>query len=151
MQSCFFIGHRNAGEQLLPQIAAAVERLIVESQVTQFYVGGYGRFDSMAGKAVIQMKERYDGIMLYRLLAYHPAERPVKTPKGYDGTFYPPDMERVPRRFAIVQANRYMVKTCDYLIAYAWHPASGALDLLEYARRREQKGLIHVENLAENI
>src|SRR5699024_5913754 len=54
---------------------------------------------------------------------------------------YPPGMESVPRKVAIVRANRYMVDHTDFLIAYAWHPASNAKNLLEYARKREGKGL----------
>ena len=30
-------------------------------------------------------------------------------PEGFDGSFYPEGMEKVPRRVAIVRANRYMV------------------------------------------
>ena len=30
-----------------------------------------------------------------------------------------------------------MVKTCDLLIAYAWHPASSARNLVEYAEALE--------------
>lgn len=51
-------------------------------------------------------------------------------------------MENVPRKVAIVRANRYMVDHTDFLIAYAWHPASNARDLLEYAGKREGKGLM---------
>ena len=58
-------------------------------------------------------------------------------PKGFDGTYYPPDMERVPRRVALVRANRYMVDHVDYLIAYAWHPASNAQELVEYAKLKK--------------
>ena len=56
--------------------------------------------------------------------------------EGFDGTFYPPGMESVPRKVAIVRANRYVVDHVDYLIAYAWHPASNARELVEYAKRR---------------
>jgi hypothetical protein len=68
----------------------------------------------------------------------------MKLPAGFDGSFYPPGMETVPKRAAIVRANRYMVDHSDFLIAYAWHPASNARDLVEYAQRREQRGLIRV-------
>ena len=44
-------------------------------------------------------------------------------------------MERAPRKLSIVRANRYMVDHADYLIAYAWHPASNARELVAYARR----------------
>ena len=53
MKSCFFIGHREADERLLPILTAAIERLITEEQVLFFYVGGYGGFDSIAATAVI--------------------------------------------------------------------------------------------------
>ncbi len=63
----------------------------------------------------------------------------ILTPPGFDGTFYPPGMETVPKRAAIVRANRYMVDHSDYLIAYAWHPASNARELVEYAQRRKKQ------------
>lgn len=85
------------------------------------------------------------------LLPYHPFDRPTPTPKGFDGTFYPPGMETVPKRLAIVRANRYMTEHSSHLIAYAWHPASNARELVEYARSRERKGMIHIENLAEKV
>ena len=122
----------------------AIEQHIVEYGVTEFIVGNYGGFDHMAAKAVIAAKERHRGITLSMLIPYHPAERPIKLPSGFDNTFYPPGMEKVPRRLAIVRANRFMVDHVDYLIAYAWHPASNARDLVEYARNREQRNLISV-------
>ena len=144
MVSCFFIGHREASSEVLPALTEAIEQHIVEYGVTEFIVGNYGGFDHMAAKAVIAAKERHPGITLSMLIPYHPAERPIELPQGFDNTFYPPDMERVPRRLAIVRANRYMVDHVDYLIAYAWHPASNARNLVEYAKRREQQNLISV-------
>lgn len=144
MKSCFFIGHRETSSEILPALVEAVEKHIMEYGVTEFVVGNYGGFDRMAAKAVIAAKERHRGITLSMLIPYHPAERPIKLPSGFDNTFYPPGMEKVPRRLAIVRANRFMVDHVDYLIAYAWHPASNARDLVEYARNREQRNLISV-------
>lgn len=143
MKSCFFIGHREASEEIFSALTEAVEHHIVHCGVTEFIVGNYGGFDRMAARAVISAKALYPGITLLLLLSYHPAERPIETPPGFDGTFYPPGMESVPRRYAIARANRYMIDHVDYLIAYAWHPASNARDLAEYAQR---KG-IHTSNL----
>ena len=136
MKSCFFIGHREASSEVLPALAEAVEMHITENGVTEFIVGNYGGFDHMAAKAVIAAKERHPEITLSLLIPYHPAERPIEPPQGFDNTFYPPGMEKIPRRLAIVRANRYMVDHVDYLIAYAWHPASNARDLVKYAERR---------------
>ena len=144
MKSCFFIGHREASTELLPTLLEAVEQHIVEYGVTEFIVGNYGGFDHMAAKAVIATKKQHPGIALSMLIPYHPAERSLEPPQGFDNTFYPPGMEKVPRRLAIVRANRYMVDHVDYLIAYAWHPASNARDLVEYAKKREQRNLISV-------
>lgn len=147
-KTCFFIGHRDAPESLLPLLTAEVERHITEYGAGDFVVGGYGNFDSMAARAVIAAKKRHPEITLYRLLPYHPAERPVPDLPGFDGAFYPEGMERVPKRAAIVRANRYMVDHSAHLIAWAWRPASGARDLMEYALRREKRGLIRVAELS---
>ena len=40
-----------------------------------------------------------------------------------------------------------MIDHVGYLIAYAWHPASNARNLMEYALKREKKGLTHVTRI----
>ncbi len=49
----------------------------------------------------------------------------------------------VPKRAAIIRANRYMVEHSDYLIAYAWH-LGNAQDLVEYAMRRKLQSRIKI-------
>ena len=56
MGICFFIGHREAGDELLPALTAAVERHITEYSVTSFMVGRYGNFDKLAARVVIDEK-----------------------------------------------------------------------------------------------
>ena len=149
MKSCFFIGHREADERLLPCLTEAIRRLFIEEDVSYFYVGGYGGFDRIAGMAVKEVKKQYPGITLHLVLPYHPAERSIEAPPGYDGTYYPEGLEGVPRQYAIVRANKILVDTSDWLIAYVRHGASNSRKILEYANRREKKGQIRVENLAE--
>ena len=144
MKSCFFIGHREASSELLPILRRIIEKHISEYGVTEFIVGGYGNFDRLAAKAVISLKQQYPQITLSLLITYHPAERPVETPYGFNNTYYPPGMEKVPRKLAIIRANKYMVEHVDYLIAYAWHPASNARNLVEYAHNQECKGQINI-------
>ena len=52
-KTCFFIGHRDAPEEVLPQLEAAVETHVAAYGVTDFVVGGYGRFDALAARAVL--------------------------------------------------------------------------------------------------
>lgn len=147
-KSCFFIGHRDASGEIYPALYAVVEQHILEYGVTEFIVGHYGGFDRLAASAVKEAKRFYPEVRLILLLPYHPAEQPIPTPDGFDGTFYPPGMESVPRKIAIVRANRYVVDHVDYLISYAWHPASNARELVEYAQKRQQKSGIQITLLA---
>lgn len=122
-------------------LAEAVERHIIEFGVTEFVVGQYGIFDRMAARVVRKAKQRHPEVSLVLLLPYY---RPEKINGEWDGMFYPPGMEKVPKRLAIVRANRYMLDYCDYLIAYAKYPGNSR-DVMEYAKKRGT----HIENLAE--
>lgn len=148
-KSCYFIGHREADEYLLPALIEIIQQLISKEDVRYFYVGGYGGFDRIAGLAVKEVKKRNADITLHFVLPYHPAERAVEAPDGFDGTYYPEGLENVPKRYAIVRANKILVDTSDWLVAYVRHGASNSRKLLEYAQRREKKGLIKIQNLAE--
>ena len=147
-KSCFFIGHRDANAEIYPSLLAEVERHVTEYGVTDFFVGHYGNFDHMAAQAVKEVKKRRPEVRLMLVLPYHPSIRPIETPKGFDGTYYPWEDERIPKRLAIIKTNQRMVDTCDYLIAYAWHFLGGSGQIVEYARKREAKGLLQVTNLA---
>ena len=146
-KSCFFIGHRDANDEIYPSLLAEVERHATEYGVRDFFVGHYGSFDRMAAQSVKEVKKRHPEVRLMLVLPYHPAIRPIETPKGFDGTYYPWEDERIPKRLAIIRTNQRM-DTCDYLIAYARHFLGGSGQIVEYARKCEAKGLIHVTNLA---
>ena len=149
-KSCFFIGHREADERLLPRLELTIERLIAEENVRYFYVGGYGGFDRITAAATKRAKQKYPDITLMLVLPYHPAERAVPAPDGFDGTYHPEGLENTPRRYAIVRTNQIMVNTCDWLVCYVRHGASNSRNLLEYAQRREAKGLMQIVNMGES-
>lgn len=147
MSTCFFIGHRNAPDELRPRLAEAVERHITRCGVTEFIVGHYGRFDEMAASAVRAAKQQHPEISLVLLLPYYPYSNDTG---GFDATFYPPGMERIPKPFAIVRANEYMIRTADYLICYDKGLAGNTRSLTALARRRAAGGGLHIENLADS-
>ena len=146
-KSCFLVGHSDAPESIFHALYAAVEEHIVRYGVAEFIVGHYGSFDKMAARAIKEAKRSHPEVRLFLLLPYHPAERPIQPSDGFDGTFYPPGMEDVPRRYAIVRANRYVVEHVDYIITYACHPASNTQKLIEYANRRKGCRLLSICNL----
>lgn len=149
-KSCFFIGHRESDERVLPKLESVIDRLIQEENVRYFYVGGYGGFDRIAASAVKRAKQTYPDISLMLVLPYHPAERPIETPDGFDGTYHPEGLKKTPKRFAIVRTNRIVVNACDWLVCHVRHGASNSRNLLEYAQCRARKGLINVMNIYES-
>ena len=52
-KSCFFIGHRETPDTVLPLLQETVNKHIECYDVTEFVVGHYGNFDYLAAKAVI--------------------------------------------------------------------------------------------------
>ena len=140
---CFFIGHRDAPERVFAYIVEECGRLIEECGVDEFLVGGYGRFDSMAARAVERLRREHGQIKLTRLLAYYEPRYDAANYEMYDGTLYPDGLETTPKRAAIIRANRYAVDMSQYVIAYVWHDGNSR-DMLEYAQKKRV-----VENIAE--
>ena len=141
-KTCFFIGNRRVPSDIREQLTETVEKHIIEFGVTMFIVGHYGGFDSLAIGVLKDVKKQYPYIKLY-LLAPYALDKHIGAPEGFDGILYPEGLEFVPKRYAIVQANRYMIKNSDYLIAYC-HYIGNTHNFVEYARRCEKKGLIKV-------
>ncbi len=142
-KTCFLMGNRYTPTSITEQLADVVEQHIKEYCVTTFTVGRYGSFDGLAKKVLRKAKKRHKNIKLY-LLAPYALIQQAETPIDFDGTMYPDGMETVPKPLAIVQANRKMVEHSDYLITYCHNPAGNTQKIVEYAQKREKKGLIKV-------
>lgn len=141
-KTCFFMGNRHAPLSIKKQLAEVIEQHITEYGVTDFTVGRYGQFDALVGEVLSDAKKCYPNIKLYLLNPYA-LNQQIETPLDFDGTLFPEGIEKVPKPFAIVQANRKMVENSDYLITYCKH-VGNTLKIVEYAQRREKKGLIKV-------
>ena len=131
-----------------PLLDAMVEKHITEYGVAAFVAGHYGRFDYMAAASVRAAKKRHPEVTLTLLLPYYPF--PFDT-SDYDSTFYPEGLEAVPKPFAIIRANEYMIKNSDYLIRYDAGLVGKTRDFVKLARRHEEKGMIHITNLASQF
>ena len=148
-KTCFFIGHRDAPEELMPLLLKSIEKLIVKFDVKCFIVGQYGNFDRMATSAIQTMKKQYPFISASLLCPYHPAERTVILPDKFDDRIYPFGMELVPKPLAILRANQYMIQNSDFLIVYCWNSTGNTYKFLQQARKRAENGDLHIENLAQ--
>lgn len=141
-KTCFFIGHRHTPRNIKTQLIEVVEKHITEYGVNIFIVGHYGAFDSLVQEVLQETKNRHTNIELY-LLAPYALNQKIKTPENFNGTYYPDGLETVPKQYAIAQANRYMIQHSDYLIAYC-RGAGNSQNFVEYAQKREKKGLIKI-------
>ena len=147
-KSCFLFGHADTPESILPAIEKVVEKHYSQYDKKDYYVGNRGSFDKLAAKAVRNTKQNYPDVRLYLVLAYHPAEREPDLWGGYDNSYYPP-IEGTPRSYAIVAANQYMIDTADSIICFVSH-FGNTRKLLEYAKRRQKRDGVTIENLAED-
>ncbi len=145
---CFFLGHSMAPSSLFPALEGSIARHVERYGVTSFLVGHYGAFDDMAFRAALAVKQRYPYIAVQTLIAYHPSrEHPELSARG-DGSLYPPGAEHISPRFAISYANRWAIDNSDYLIAYVHDGMGHCHAFFRRAKKRERRGLLHVENLA---
>ncbi len=104
---CFLFGHGDTPQTIFPSLKKAIEQEVAKG-TTLFYVGHHGNFDRFAAAALRSVSQMHQEITVTLLISQHPAERKAEIPLGFDGTFYPP-LLGVPRRYALVKANQYMV------------------------------------------
>ncbi len=147
MAICCFCGHGDVSDTIRPALARQIEEHIRYFGITEFWVGNYGRFDRMACSLVCSAKKNHPEIRLCLLLPYMPT-RQMKDEMDYpDEIIVPSILDNVPRRVAIPKLNKYMVDQSDYIIACVSHISNGSYKTLEYARKQETKGRIHITNI----
>ena len=146
---CFFIGHRDAPDSLAEKLDEAIERHIVNFGVDSFVVGNYGHFDRMSQRALTRAKKRHPDISIRLAIAYHPALVRVELPEEFDDIYFPAGQESVSRRAAIPRLNRALVNESEFLIAYVRFISGGSYNVMEYARKCEKRGLLHITALQE--
>ena len=130
-----FCGHRELHD------AAEVERWLIscvetllQNGATEFLLGGYGGFDRLAASVLHAMRQAYPAILSTLVLPYPDQKRDLSL---YDGSVYPP-LESVPRKYAIIHRNRWMVRQADALVAYVRYGWGGAAQTLDYARTKKK-------------
>lgn len=102
-----------------------------------FYLGGYGDFDSIAKRVALKYKQTHIGTILtfvtpYLDDKYLKRREPLKY--GYDNIIYP-DLEKFPRKYAIIERNKYMVKSADFVIVFVKYSLGGASKTFEYTKK----------------
>ena len=130
---CTFFGHKDAPKEIKPTLRSTLIDLIENKNVTVFYVGNNGNFDTMVLRQLEDLSQTYP-ITYSVVLAYLPTEK-----NKYDNltnTIYPAGLEIVPKRFAISWRNKWMIKQSDVVVTYVTHNFGGAAQFKEMAEKQ---------------
>ena len=132
-----FCGHRDvySSEDRLRRWLKETVRELISRGADKFYLGGYGAFDRQAASVVRELRTDHPDIESVLVLAYLDRTLDELDRATYDRTAYPP-LEKVPKRFAIVRRNEWMVDASDVVVSGVTHDWGGAYRTLKYAEKR---------------
>ena len=108
---------------------------ITRGQRVDFYLGGYGAFDAFARKCAQIYKEKHLNARLFLVVPY--LDGRLEGENRYDEILYPA-LERVPKKYAIIKRNEWMVRQADYVVAYVKTHYGGAYKALFYAHKNNK-------------
>ncbi len=117
MYACTFIGHHDCPTEIKPHLYSLIEQLIINENVSVFYVGTHGEFDRIVYDVLCEIEKKHNNITICVVLAY--LKKGIESPY-YDlqKTIYPESLDFVPPRYAINKRNMYMIKQSRFLICY---------------------------------
>ena len=130
-----FFGHAKVhyGVEVANKLLELLKEKINGQDVT-FYLGCYGRFDGVALYSCTKYKETHSNAKLVFVTPYMD-DKYLKDRKQnldiFDEIIYP-DLENVPKRYAIVERNHYMIRQADLVIGYVANLASNSRNLKDY-------------------
>lgn len=139
---CCFAGHSELYNQdkIYNELLKLIEKLIVEENVSEFFVGNYGAFDRISARAISTLKEKYPMLQLNLLIPYLTSDINKNNgyyTKIYDNILIADIPQKTPKKFGILKCNEYMIKSSDYLICYLNHSWGGAYKTLQFAKKKK--------------
>ena len=143
-----FCGHSNClfSDEEKDELKQLFIKEIRKNPTCKFYLGGYGDFDSLCLRTLRELKIVFPNIELLFITPYLDSNySKLEFAKyHYDNVIFPP-LESVPRKFAILKRNEWMVDSADLVIAYVKYSWGGAAKTLKYAKRNK----VSTINIAE--
>ena len=144
-----FCGHSNClfSDEEKEKLKKLLIKEIRKNPTCKFYLGGYGDFDSLCLRTLKDLKADFPKIELIFITPYlDKSYSKLEFAKyHYDNVIFPP-LESVPRKFAILKRNEWMVDSADLVIAYVKYSWGGAAKTVEYAKRKK----VPIINIAQS-
>lgn len=149
-----FCGHSELidGDNKITDKIFEILKTEVKDASVNFYLGAYGNFDKLALKACERFKLTHHNTNLYFNTpyiddTYLSARKNLM--QSYDGTIFPP-LERTPKKYAIIERNKWLVRQADLIIAYVNYSWGGAAKTLDYANKLHKR-YINLDNYIPHI
>ena len=136
-------GHKDTPKEIEPTLRSTLIDLIENKNVTVFYVGNNGSFDTMVRRQLENLSQIYP-ITYSIVLAYLPGKK--NEYDDYTNTIFPEGIEAVPKRFAISWRNKWMLSQSDIVVTYVAHNFGGAWRFKTLAER-EGKPIIELSRI----
>ena len=137
-----FCGHSDFlfNDDIKEQLKNILVGEIIKNPTCKFFLGGYGDFDSLCLRTLTELKKEFQDIELIFITPYLDKNySKLEFAKNhYDDVIFP-SIESVPRKFAILKRNEWMVEQADLVIAYVKYSWGGAAKALEYAKRKKKR------------
>lgn len=116
-----FLGHSNClfNDDIKKQLKNILVDEINKNPTSKFYLGGYGDFDGLCLRTLRELKNDFPTIEILFITPYLDKNySKLELAKYYyDDVIFPP-IESVPRKFAILKRNEWMVEQANLVIAY---------------------------------
>ena len=133
MLTVTFFGHKDTPKEIEPTLRSTLIDLIENKNVTVFYVGNNGNFDTMVRRQLEDLSQTYP-ITYSVVLAYLPTKKSEYD--DYTNTILPDGIETTPKRFAISYRNKWMIEQADIVVTYVTRSFGGAAQFKELAERQ---------------
>ncbi len=129
-----FFGHSDfiPTSSIEKKIGSILNNISNEDQV-DFYLGGYGKFDSFAYTCAKKYKETHKNTRLIFITPYITKEYINQRADGYDEIIYPALENKHPKS-AIIYRNKWMIENADIVLVYVKYSVGGAYSAYKYAK-----------------
>lgn len=134
-----FFGHRDFFDENIKRedVVSLIESKAKEKHV-DFYLGQYGKFDAFAYDCAKLYKEKHPTAKLYFVTPYiYPNYSRLKDKERFDGIIYP-EIENVPKRYAISKRNEWIIEQSDLILFYVISNYGGSAKALKIAIKRNK-------------
>ncbi len=145
---CSFAGHSTLynSDKIYKLVLSEIENLVLNENVTEFWVGNYGDFDKLCASAVRVLKENYPDIKLCLVIPYLTKEineYKEEYYKKFNHILISDIPANTPKRFMISKNNEYMVKNSSHLVCYVEYDG-GAKKTLNFALKNKNIKIINI-------